>query len=356
MQRKTPDFSFIRYANCWEDADLLIDNTYPKKGDRILSIASAGDNSLAFLAYDPSFVLAFDINPTQLFLTELKQKTIKYLSYEESLEFFGFRPADAALREYYFRILRSHLSTEAGAYFENKLYLIQNGIIHQGKFENYFRIFRQRILPLIHGKKRINKLFENKNADSQEQFYREEWNNLRWRLLFRIFFSRLVMGRLGRDPQFFKESKETVGNTIFRRAEKHLRSTSVSGNYFLDYQLRGQFHDNLPFYMRPDNFEKIKQNIDALKCFKGYLTDLPVNNTFDIMNLSNIFEYMNWSLFEKQAAFLSKISHGKSRIAYWNLLVDRSLCSALPAFKENTVQGTDLCFFYDSFHVNSLEL
>lgn len=356
MNHKAPDFSFIRYANCWEDAELLINNTHPGNGDRVLSIASAGDNSLAFLAHNPSLVLAFDINPTQLFLTELKQKTIKHLSYDESLEFLGFRAAGPALRNDYFRTLGPHLSTESKAYFGNRPDIIQNGVIHQGKFENYFRTFRKRILPLIHNKKRIDSLFENRSTEEQEQFYREEWNSLRWRLLFRIFFSRFVMGRLGRDPKFFNQARGTVGDIIFKRAEEHLRSTFVSGNYFLDYQLRGQFSVGLPYYMRPGNFEKIKQNIDALQCFKGYLTDLPVHETFDIINLSNIFEYMNWPLFEEQAIFLSRISHAKSRIAYWNLLVRRSLHSASPAFAENRTQGTDHCFFYDSFHIDRPQL
>ena len=43
-------FDLIRYANCWEDADVLLDALQPKPGDRILSIASAGDNSLSLLA------------------------------------------------------------------------------------------------------------------------------------------------------------------------------------------------------------------------------------------------------------------------------------------------------------------
>ncbi|MFL5754490.1 MAG: DUF3419 family protein, partial [Bacteroidia bacterium] len=39
------NFEFIRYANCWEDADVLLEGLAPKNGGRILSIASAGDNS-----------------------------------------------------------------------------------------------------------------------------------------------------------------------------------------------------------------------------------------------------------------------------------------------------------------------
>ncbi len=44
------DFSAIRYAQCWEDADILLEGLGIRPGDTCLSIASAGDNSLAMLA------------------------------------------------------------------------------------------------------------------------------------------------------------------------------------------------------------------------------------------------------------------------------------------------------------------
>ncbi|MGV2481690.1 UNVERIFIED_CONTAM: DUF3419 family protein, partial [Salmonella enterica subsp. enterica serovar Weltevreden] len=41
------DFNLIRYANCWEDADILSEALDIPTGKRILSIASAGDNSFS---------------------------------------------------------------------------------------------------------------------------------------------------------------------------------------------------------------------------------------------------------------------------------------------------------------------
>ena len=52
------DFSGIRYAQCWEDADVLLAALEPAPGKRCVSIASAGDNTLALLSRDPESVLA----------------------------------------------------------------------------------------------------------------------------------------------------------------------------------------------------------------------------------------------------------------------------------------------------------
>ncbi len=351
MKKKPVDFSFIRYANCWEDTTLLIGNTLPKPNESVLSIASAGDNSLAFLAFDPKEVLAFDINATQLYLTELKQKAIKHLSYEEVLEMLGFVVSKHRIELFY--SIQKYLSIEASKYFHKHIVLIENGVIHQGKFENYFRLFRIWFLPFIHSHKTIDKMFEIKSEPEQVEFYHNNWNTWRWRLLFKLFFSKKVLGKYGRDPQFFNENKLPVAETIFRQAERHLQSTEVFRNYYLDYQLRGVFKVKLPFYLMPDNFQKVKINIDKLELFLGVLTDVPVERKFDIMNLSNIFEYMDVATFKVQKNHIATMSKSNTRIAYWNLLVKRELNALDTRFNKLPVRGEDLCFFYQSFNLNS---
>src|SRR5437773_3458117 len=58
-------FGYVRYANCWEDANVLCDALEPAPGKRILSIASGGDNSFA-LAADGAHVVAVDLSEAQL--------------------------------------------------------------------------------------------------------------------------------------------------------------------------------------------------------------------------------------------------------------------------------------------------
>ena len=54
------DFAVLRYGQCWEDADVLTEALAVGPGDDCLSIASAGDNTLALLAGGPRSVLAID--------------------------------------------------------------------------------------------------------------------------------------------------------------------------------------------------------------------------------------------------------------------------------------------------------
>ncbi|MCP4042805.1 MAG: DUF3419 family protein, partial [Gammaproteobacteria bacterium] len=75
------DFSRIRYAQCWEDADILIQGLDIQPGDTCLSIASAGDNALAMLARNPQRVIALDLNPAQTACLELRVAAYRELQH-----------------------------------------------------------------------------------------------------------------------------------------------------------------------------------------------------------------------------------------------------------------------------------
>ena len=55
------DFSEVRYAQCWEDADVLLAALNIQPQQTCLSIASAGDNTLAMLSRAPAKVIAIDL-------------------------------------------------------------------------------------------------------------------------------------------------------------------------------------------------------------------------------------------------------------------------------------------------------
>src|SRR5436190_22470406 len=81
-------FDIIRYANSWEDADVLCAALRPAPGKRMLAIASAGDNAFALLA-EGAEVVAADLSAAQLALVELKRCAVRALADDELLGFLG---------------------------------------------------------------------------------------------------------------------------------------------------------------------------------------------------------------------------------------------------------------------------
>ncbi|MDH5250725.1 MAG: BtaA family protein [Cyclobacteriaceae bacterium] len=355
-QLKEVRHDYIRYANCWEDADILMDALAIKSGDRVLSIGSAGDNSFSMLAYDPEFVLAVDINPVQLNLIVLKKAAIASLDHESFLQFLGFH--DCPNRWDLFLIVKQMLPPELAAFWSGRKKEIEDGIIYQGKFERYFKSFRKNILPLIHTEKRISELFNEKNSVQQEQFFHAEWNNRRWRILFKLFFSKFVMGRLGRDPEFLKEVKVPVSTFILDQSKKHLSSVNCQQNYFLQFMLTGQFKTTLPNYARKESFEVIKKKLDRIMIYNGF-AEAAFNEYqgFNKFNLSNIFEYMNPAVFRSVSKNLVQNGQPGSRYAYWNLMVPRQMSEINPELvpdreKADTFTQKDNGFFYSKFIID----
>src|SRR5262245_42473504 len=109
-------FSAIRYAQCWEDADILLEALDPQPGDTCLSIASAGDNTLALLSRQPAKVIALDLNPVQLACLELRVAAYRALNHAELLHLIGSTSGSG--RQELYRRCRPHLSPVTQAFWD----------------------------------------------------------------------------------------------------------------------------------------------------------------------------------------------------------------------------------------------
>jgi len=348
-------FDIIRYANVWEDADVLVAALRPGPGKRILSIASAGDNAFALLAAGAE-VVAADLSPAQLALVELKRAAVRRLKYPEALAFFGIRPSEDRRSTY--EQIEHDLTEGAQEFWRGNFQAIAEGVIHHGKFESYFRMFRERVLPLVHRRRTVLALLEERDEAGRVRFYEETWNNLRWRLLFRVFFSRFVMGRLGRDPEFFRYVEGSVSERILARTRYALTALPVHANPYIESILTGNIGRALPRWLEPDTFAALKGNLDRLTLFEGSIeaaAEAHRGEGFDGFNLSDIFEYMDPAASAAIYGRLLATARPGARFAYWNMLVPRRRPEELadrvqPLDAEaRSLFARDLAFFYSAF-------
>lgn len=350
------DFSAIRYAQVWEDADILLRGLDIQPGDTCLSIASAGDNALALLTRNPARVYAVDLNPAQLACLELRVAAYRQLDHAALLELVGSRPS-ARRAELYAR-LRGALDGPARAFWDARPGLVEAGIGSAGRFERYFATFRRHVLPLIHGERTVDALLRGGDRAARLGFYEQRWDTWRWRLLFTLFFSRFVMGRLGRDPAFFNYVEGGVAARIMARARHALTELDPAENPYLQWILRGSHTTALPCALRPEHFAVIRANLDRLawRCatVEDFLATVPPRSIHRF-NLSDIFEYMSpenaTALFERIAAAAAP----GGRLAYWNMLAPRSrpasLAGRLRPLPETaaTLHREDKAFFYSAY-------
>lgn len=319
------DFTGIRYAQCWEDADILLEALDIQPNDVCLSIASAGDNALAMLSKGPARVVALDLSPAQLACVELRVAAYRELSHAELLMLIGSRPSQE--RDTLYRRCRTQLSADAREFWDSHTAEIAEGIGSAGKFERYFDLFRRRVLPLVHRGREVNALLRGGTLPERQEFYARRWDTLRWRFLFRLFFSRFVMGRMGRDPSFFNYVQGSVADRILERTRHALTMLDPAGNPYLQWILTGRHTTALPYALRPENFASIRANLDRLEWHCRPIEDFLAGEgpaAIDRYNLSDIFEYMSEDNYHRLLDRLVAAGRPRGRLAYWNMLVPRS--------------------------------
>ncbi len=349
------DYSVLRYAQCWEDADVLLAALEIGPQHTCFAIASAGDNALAMLSRGPRRLVAVDLSVPQLACVELRVAAYRELQHAELLRLIGSRPASD--RGALYRRCRPLLSPVSRRYWDEHESAIAAGLGSAGTFERYLALFRARVLPLIHGRRRVAGLFEPRSLERRREFFDREWDCRRWRAACRLFFSRFVMGRTGRDPSYFEHAEGKVGDRILRRARRGLRELDPSENPYLQWILLGRHTTALPFALRPENFESIRSNLDRLEIQARSLEDFLDSadaREIDRYNLSDVFEYMSRDHYHRVLSRIADTAAPGARMAYWNLLVPRRRPEAMaerivPLPASVALHRRDKAFFYDAF-------
>ena len=351
----------IHYSQSWEDPQTLTDALNINPADNVLSIASAGDNTFALLLKNPESITAIDVNPAQIDLMELKIRAIQYLNYEDFISFLGYRKCNDRKKLYSY--IRRDLSERARDYWDTQPRKISKGIAHCGKFESYFKIFRNFVLPFIHSRENIQQLLSSQCFEQQEVFYHGAWNHIWWRVLFRIFFCKFILGHIGRDPSFFNYvSLEKIALELFERSRKGITEVPVKNNFFLEYILTGKIMSlrNAHPYLLAENFEYLKENVGNIQLVTANLIDYLRtldHSSISKYNLSDVFEYMSRSEFEITLNELIRCGTNNSSLVFWTLFVPRIVpyklskklnSSHLLAHK---LRKNDRGFFYGSFNV-----
>ena len=352
----------LSYAQCWEDARLLRRALKITPTSRVLSIASGGCNSLDLALAGAQEVVAVDLSEPQLAVTELKMVGAD-LDYPDYLILLGLQEGDAwAL----YQSLRPTLSSSAKAFLDASEVRFRQGLLASGKFETYFQTFRTRVLPLVHSEKRIQALLTLDSMEDQQAFFADTWNTWRWRALFRVFFSRFVMARLGRSKAHFEQVEGRVADRLLSRTEHVLTQLPVGDNPYLQWILTGRFFDpnRSHSYLSEDGHAQLKSVRERVRLVHGSLGEVlsdAAEQRFDAFNLSNIGEYLDSSTWLALYRTLLNGANPGARLAYWNLFVPRTCPQELEGEVERLTElgaqliQEDRAFFYSAFQVEETQ-
>jgi S-adenosylmethionine-diacylglycerol 3-amino-3-carboxypropyl transferase len=292
----------------------------------------------------------------------LKLAGAEALEYEDYLVLLGLRPGDARAA---YRRTSEALDDDARAFWDEHQALLDEGALRCGKFERYLAMFRQRVLPLVHSRAVIDGLLALDRPEAQRRYFDARWNSRRWRALFRVFFSRRVMARLGRSPEHFAQVHGSVAERLLARTEHVLTELPVRQNPFLQWILTGGYPDlevAHPYLTRA-GFARLKERADRVALVHASLEEhLPAAGAgaYSAFNLSNIGEYLPVEVFDDLYGHLLRAARPGARIAYWNLFVPRQRPEALAdrvrrhPERAGALLARDRAFFYGAFHLETV--
>jgi S-adenosylmethionine-diacylglycerol 3-amino-3-carboxypropyl transferase len=363
---RSPDDSKVQldqlvFTLSWEDPRLDREAFGGASGRSIATVASGGCNTLTFLLDAPARVFAFDYNPTQIFVLELKVAAIRRLDYPEILELFGVRPSTR--RRSLLDAAAPALSGDARAFWSGQPWLLDDGLLGGGRYERFISMFRG-LLRVVQGRRRMSALFDERDADARVRFYDREWNRWPWRLLFKAFFNKTILARRGLSPDYFTfdDGSRSFAESFALRAARAMRDLSVRDNPYLARYLLGRYldEDHLPEYLQARNLEIIRTRLDNLDMRVGdvrtVLDDLP-EASLDSLCLSNVFELMDVDETGRVLEKVARVLRPRARLTIRNLMVPRTVPSALldrlafePALSRR-LHEADRSFVYRSFQV-----
>jgi S-adenosylmethionine-diacylglycerol 3-amino-3-carboxypropyl transferase len=176
--------------------------------------------------------------------------------------------------------------------------------------------------------------------------------------MFRVFFSRFVLGRLGRDPELFRFVEGPVADRILARGKYALTELPTHTNPYLEYILRRNFVRTLPRYLRPEHLPGVRANLGGLTVLRAPIDEAARERRgegFDGFNLSDLFEYVDEPTAERIYGALLDAARPGARFAYWNMLAPRRCPAALASVVRplddlaSDLFRRDLAFFYSAF-------
>ena len=135
------------------------------------------------------------------------------------------------------------------------------------------------------------------------------------------------MGRLGRDPEFFRYAEGSMADAVMARMRHAMTVLDPAMNPYLQWIAFGRFSSALPHALRAENFDLIRSHLDRMEWRLASLESAIAeagDSSIDRFNLSDIFEYLSESATESTFEQIARTGRSDGRIAYWNMMVPRT--------------------------------
>jgi S-adenosylmethionine-diacylglycerol 3-amino-3-carboxypropyl transferase len=296
-------FDAFVYNQIWEDPEVDLQALKLDENSRIVTISSGGCNALNYLVQSPQNVTAVDLNRHHIFLLRLKKAAIENLpDYADFFAFFGFGKSTENVKNYR-KFIAPNLDEATRAFWDKKINIFKHGGLYEHSRNGYFLRFFHRFANFVGCYP--DKVLDAKTPAEQAELYDKYVNPF-----FDTAFIKIVgklpitMFGLGIPPQQYDELKKDLveGGSIIdiyrERARRLAVDYPINKNYFA-WQAFARKYDTenrqaVPEYLKAENFDTLKSNINRLETHIGSITDKIKQSPKDTFNRFVFLDAQDW--------------------------------------------------------------
>lgn len=247
----------LQFAVVREDPALEINLIKEYGAKNILLIGSGGCSALTLKAEYPDIALTLiDMNPAQLHHIQKKFEVLSQKNSEYDKDLFNVNSSSP------------------------------EGLTQNGNFESLFRGLKNFINEFIATEEEWLAFFQQQQDTS---FLNEVFTHKYWPVAFDLFLSdALLLAMFG--PDAIQNKGEVSYPRYFQTLlEKGLREERAPHNYFLHHIFLGQYLDTAkPDYLTGDSI-----SLSNVTYLKATFQEIPSFEAFDLIQFSNIFDWMS---------------------------------------------------------------
>ncbi len=290
-----------------------------RTGDRLLCVASAGEVPLNLLALADIKVYAVDISINQLFLSKLKLKAVLALDPLEAASLLGFMDADSDIRLKYFDKVNQLMDEDEKSFWQKNIFAIQNGPVHESRFEKYISRFGKIGLRIL-GRKRMMGLLECESPEQHKDYFDRYLSTFLIKSIFRIAFHPKIYKNRGLSEEGLKHRGQVnMASFFYGRFRDFCTSTVARRNYYLQFTFFNKilFQEALPEYLKDDGLINLRKNFSNISfghlSYNQALTESSTGE-FNKFALSNICDWMDKDEFTETLMLIKEKVNNSGRI------------------------------------------
>jgi S-adenosylmethionine-diacylglycerol 3-amino-3-carboxypropyl transferase len=306
------------YNTSWEDPRIDKEYLNINKNDRIATITSAGCNVLDYLLDEPSEIHTCDINFRQNAILELKIALIKYTDHKTLFQIFG-QGHFKCFKSLYFDYLREYISENSRYFWDSnfKWFLDEKGFYYHGTTGYFASKIIEKIKNNDDLKLMIIKLFNAKNIEQQKEIY-NSLSSLFWnKSIVKFVDNRFILSFLGvpskQRTKIYREYPEGLINFLKTKMSYTFTNIPVHENYFWYVYFFGHYSNKtLPNYLKEENFNSLKNNIDKIKIHNVDISHM-LKNKINYFSKFVLLDHQDWLSPEQRSIEWNRIKNSSTK-------------------------------------------